>query len=87
MDRLTMLGNETLFMHLYVAAGMVLGAREAMWEELQSLVTSPRSDVDLDKYGFYVHEDTIESMRAKYVQLLDQYKRCVGSSARGFGLA
>ena len=86
-DALLIFDVHSLCLHLRRSLGVVLAVREAMWEELQSLVTSPRSDVDLDKYGFYVHEDTIESMRAKYVQLLDQYKRCVGSSARGFGLA
>ena len=86
-DALLIFDVHSLCLHLRRSLGVVLAVREAMWEELQSLVTSPRSDVDLDKYGFYVHEDTIESMRAKYVQLLDQYKRCAGSSTRDFGLA
>ncbi|KAI0807654.1 hypothetical protein C8Q74DRAFT_1363141 [Fomes fomentarius] len=73
-DALLMFDVHSLCLHLRRALGVVLAIREAMWEELQSLVTSPRPDVDLDKYGFFVHEDTIESIRAKYVQLLDQYK-------------
>ncbi len=76
-DALLIFDLHSLCLHLRRSLGVVLAVREAMWEELQSLVTSPRSDVDLDRYGFYVHEDTMESMRAKYVQLLDQYKRCV----------
>ncbi|KAI0723782.1 hypothetical protein C8T65DRAFT_627413 [Cerioporus squamosus] len=73
-DALLIFDVHSLCLHLRRSLGVVLAIREAMWEELQSLVTSPRSDVDLDRYGFYVHEDTMESMRAKYVQLLDQYK-------------
>ncbi|RDX46898.1 hypothetical protein OH76DRAFT_1406497 [Lentinus brumalis] len=73
-DALLIFDLHSLCLHLRRSLGVVLAVREAMWEELQSLVTSPRSDLDLGRYGFYVHEDTMESMRAKYVQLLDQYK-------------
>ena len=45
-------------------------------EKTLRLVTSQRPDVDLAKYGFFPHEDTLDTMRCKYVQLLDQYKRC-----------
>lgn len=76
-DALLMFDVHSLCLHLRRSLGVVLAIREAMWEELQILVTSPRPDVDLHKYGFFVHEDTTESIRAKYVQLLDQYKRCV----------
>ncbi|KAI0707807.1 hypothetical protein C8Q76DRAFT_628262 [Earliella scabrosa] len=73
-DGLLMFDVHSLCLHLQRALSVALAIREAMWEELQNLVTSSRPDVDLDKYGFFVHEDTMESMRAKYVQLLDQYK-------------
>ncbi|KAI0748386.1 hypothetical protein C8Q80DRAFT_1344601 [Daedaleopsis nitida] len=73
-DALLMFDVHSLCLHLRRALGFVLAIREAMWEELQTMLTNPRRGVDLDKYGFFVHEDTVESMRAKFVQLLDQYK-------------
>ncbi|KAI1784003.1 hypothetical protein LXA43DRAFT_289577 [Ganoderma leucocontextum] len=74
-DGLLMFDVHSLCLHLRRGLGFVLAIREAMWEELAALVTSPGgSDVDLTKYGFFPHEDTLQSMRSKYVQLLDQYK-------------
>ncbi|EJF66251.1 hypothetical protein DICSQDRAFT_165948 [Dichomitus squalens LYAD-421 SS1] len=74
LDGLLMFDVHSLCLHLRRALGFVLAIREAMWEELASLVTSPARDVDLTKYGFFPHEDTLENIRSKYLQLLDQYK-------------
>lgn len=73
MDRLTMLGNETLFMHLYVAAGMVLGAREAMWEELVKRVEG--RDAGLAKYGWGEEEYELLESRAKFDALVRRYEQ------------
>ena len=86
LDGLLMFDVHSLCLHLRRALGFVFAIREAMWEELISLVTSQRPDVDLAKYGFFPHEDTLDTMRCKYVQLLDQYKRCAHLfSAASFG--
>ncbi|PIL24402.1 hypothetical protein GSI_14155 [Ganoderma sinense ZZ0214-1] len=75
-DALLMFDVHSLCLHLRRALGFVLAVREAMWDELAALVTAPGAcgDVDLTKYGFFPHEDTLQSMRSKYVQLLDQFK-------------
>ena len=54
-DGLLMFDMHSLCLHLRRALGVVLAIREAMWEELISLVTSQRPDVDLAKYGFFPH--------------------------------
>ena len=78
-DALLMFDVHSLCLHLRRALGFVLAIREAMWEELVALVTAPQGgrEVDLTKYGFFPQEDTLQSMRSKYVQLLDQFKQCV----------
>ena len=84
-DALLIFDVHSLCLHLRRALGFVFAIREAMWDELAALVTAAPSpggrgsgsDVDLTKYGFFPHEDTLQSMRSKYVQLLDQYKQCV----------
>ncbi len=77
-DGLLMFDLHSLCLHLRRALGVVLSLREAMWDELQAVWTAapPMRDVDLEKYGFSYGEDTPESVRGKYVGLLDQYKRC-----------
>ena len=74
----------SLCLHLRRALGFVLAIREAMWEELVALVTTPGGgrEVDLTKYGFFPQEDTLQSMRSKYVQLLDQFKQYVRLPSR-----
>ncbi|KAI0371662.1 hypothetical protein BV20DRAFT_992578 [Pilatotrama ljubarskyi] len=75
-DGLLMFDLHSLCLHLRRALGVVLSLREAMWDELQALWKVPREarDVDLAKYGFSLGEDTLETVRGKYIALLDQYK-------------
>lgn len=81
-DGLLMFDLHSLCLHLRRALGVVLSLREAMWDELQAAwkAAPPMRDVDLEKYGFSYAEDTSESLRGKYIALLDQYKRCVLAS-------
>ncbi|KIP07956.1 hypothetical protein PHLGIDRAFT_127310 [Phlebiopsis gigantea 11061_1 CR5-6] len=72
-DRLMMLGNETLFMHLYIAVGKVLGAREAMWGELVKRVEA--RDAALARYGWGAEDYELQQSRAKFDALVRQYER------------
>lgn len=72
MDKLTKLGNETLFMHLYQATRMVLGTKEAMWEELYKRIDA--KDPTLAKYGWTTEYTEWES-REKFDTLLDEYEK------------
>ncbi|KAI0780464.1 hypothetical protein BD413DRAFT_463145 [Trametes elegans] len=73
-DSLLMFDLHSLCLHLRRALGVVLGVREAMWDELQAMWKAPRPSVDLGKYGFSLSEDTLETVRSKFDALLDQYK-------------
>ncbi|KAI0636518.1 hypothetical protein C8Q77DRAFT_1154455 [Trametes polyzona] len=73
-DGLLMFDLHSLCLHLRRALGVVLSLREAMWDELQTAWTAGEADLRLEKYGFALGEDTLESVRGKYVALLDQYK-------------
>ena len=84
-DALLIFDVHSLCLHLRRALGVVLAVREPMWDELQAMVASAAGDgsgrtrraEELERYGFFPHEDTMEQMRAKFVQLLELYKRCV----------
>lgn len=81
LDALLMFDMHSLCLHLKRALGVVLAVREAMWDELLGMISAAvvdeRGAEDLARYGFFPHEDTPEQVRAKFVQLVEQYKRYV----------
>lgn len=81
LDALLMFDVHSLCLHLRRALGVVLALREAMWDELLAMAADRRGGGarELVRYGFSPHEDTVEQLRAKFGQLLEQYKRYVAS--------
>ena len=65
----------SLCLHLGRALGVVLGVREAMWDELRAMAAERAGARRLRRYGFFPSEDTEAQMREKFLQLLEQYKR------------
>lgn len=72
MEALGKIDDHTLFVHLYHAAGLVTGVKEAMWDELKALVD--RYDSSLTKYGWRSHEYTEKESRRKFDFLWDRYR-------------
>lgn len=74
MRSLNEIDDHTLFVHLYHAAGIVRGVKEAMWEELKALVE--RFDESLAQYGWRPDEYTESESRKKFEFLWDRYRTC-----------
>ena len=72
-DKLMRLGNETLFMHLYIATQMVLGTKEAMWEELYKRIDA--RDVGLRKYGWGADDYGERESRERFDTLVSRYEQ------------
>lgn len=78
MGKLAKLGNDTLFMHLYMATQMVLGTKEAMWEELYKRVRA--QDPALGKYGWSPLDYTELESRERFDALVGRYEQWVFKS-------
>ncbi|KAH9928553.1 uncharacterized protein BXZ73DRAFT_102389 [Epithele typhae] len=77
LDALIIFDVHTLCLHLHRALNVVLGLREAMWEELKALCSREFSESDapmLARSGFLPHEDTPGQLYAKFSRLMEHYK-------------
>lgn len=72
-DKLSRMGHETLFMHLHQAAGMVLGAREAMWGELLRRLRA--RDPALARFGWGAPGAVEAEWRERFDAYVARYER------------
>ena len=72
MDTLALLDENAAYTHLMRMAGIVYSARDAMLDELLSMVA--RGDDILEKYGWDDEDYTIEASMEKFEMLWQQYQ-------------
>ena len=75
MEALNEMDENTLYMHLHRAVGLVYGVKEAMWDEL--MVRVHRHDETLKKYGWKADDYNEQASRTRFDFAIAQYKRCV----------
>lgn len=66
------LDEHRLYLHLYRAAGLVFGVKEAMWDELRILVR--RRDDSLEKYGWASNEYSYDASRERFEAMWERYR-------------
>ncbi|KIP11772.1 hypothetical protein PHLGIDRAFT_99241 [Phlebiopsis gigantea 11061_1 CR5-6] len=68
-------GEHTLYMHLHRAVSLVYSLKEAMWEELQTLVR--RKEGLLVEYGWQEHEYSDEFSQKRFETMWERYREDV----------
>lgn len=72
MEELNKMDENTLYLHMYRAVGLVYAAKEAMWDELKALMS--RGPDSLAEYGWDESEYNEEASRERFDAMFERYK-------------